>query len=267
MKVYRGRQTPEHKGDTSRELLDMWQESGYCEVVDGEVEDVFLWAHEPGDVLLYEYDRFDVYPGLPDKWSKGLFGGMQHPSGLPWIYWGRHPRKLEAKIEEGIKSFEERSIKSIFLGKVENGIQHRNRTQHDWSTGVELFEMPIMMGDSFTWTYTQDEYLEKVSRSRFGLCMPGYGPKCNREIELLGLGTVPIITEGVCTTYHDPLIEGKHYLRAESPEHLKKVIKEISSSHWEYMSHNGREWYNNNCSRKGSFETTKRIIGKKSVSY
>ena len=33
MKIYLGKQTPEHKGDTSRELIDMWEESSFCEVV------------------------------------------------------------------------------------------------------------------------------------------------------------------------------------------------------------------------------------------
>jgi len=262
MKVYRGRQTPEHKGDTSRELLDMWQESGYCEIIDGENEDVFLWAHSPGEVLLYEYDRYDVYPSLPAKWRHGLFGGMQHPrlQAKSWIYWGRHPRKLESKISEGIKSYDERNIESLFLGKVENGIQLSNRTSHDWSDAVELFSMPIVMGDSFKWPYTQEEYLEKVASSKFGLCLPGYGPKCNREIEYLGLGVVPIVTEGVCTTYHDPLIEGMHYLRANTPEAVQQAIRDCNKSRWQYISYHGREWYERNCSRLGSFETTKRIV-------
>ena len=261
MKIYRGKQTPEHKGDTSRELLDMWQESGYCEIIDGETDDVFIWANEPGDVLLYEYDRWDVYPGLPSRWRKALFGGAQHPNGVPWIYWGRHPRKLEDKINDGIKSYDERNIESIFLGKIENGVQHKNRTAHNWPESVELFNMPVKMGDSFNWPYTQDEYLHKVSLSKFGLCLPGYGPKCNREIELLGLGVVPIITPDVCTLYHDPLIEGKHYLRASTPENLREVIKSCTQKYWEFLSFNGQQWYEKNCSRLGSFQVTGRIIG------
>ena len=262
MKIYRGRQTPEHKGDTSRELLDMWQESSYCEVIDGENEDVFLWAYSPGEVLLYEYDRYDVYPSLPEKWHHGLFGGMQHPrsQAKSWIYWARHPRKLESKISEGIKSYDERNIESLFLGKVENGIQLANRTAHDWPNAVELFSMPITMGDSFRWPYTQEEYLEKVASSKFGLCLPGYGPKCNREIEYLGLGAVPIVTEGVCTTYHDPLIEGMHYLRASTPEAAQQATRDCNKNQWQYISYHGREWYERNCSRLGSFETTKRIV-------
>jgi len=262
MKIYRGRQTPEHKGDTSRELLDMWQESGYCEIIDDENEDVFLWANSPGEVLLYEYDRYDVYPYLPGEWKHALFGGMQHrwPNAHAWIYWGRHPRKLEAKISEGIKAYDERDIESLFLGKVENRIQLANRTAHDWFSAIEMFSMPIAMGDSFRWPYTQEQYLEKVASSKFGLCLPGYGPKCNREIEYLGLGVVPIVTEGVCTTYHDPLIEGMHYLRADTPEAVQQAIRDCSKNQWQYISYHGREWYERNCSRIGSYETTKRIM-------
>lgn len=158
MKIYLGKQTPEHKGDTSRELIDMWEESGYCEVIRNEVDDVFIWANEPNDVLLYEYDRFDVYPGLPNKWNKGLFGGMQckDERASPWIYWGRRPRKLEAKIKEGIKSYSERSISSVFLGKVENQVQYQNRCQINWGDYIEEFSLPVQAGDSINWKYSQD---------------------------------------------------------------------------------------------------------------
>jgi len=259
MKIYVGLQTPEHKGDTSRELIDMWEESGYCEIIRDKVNDVFLWANSPGDVLLYEYDRYDVYPGVP-RFNRALFAGMQHPNGSPWIYWGRHPRKLEAKIEQGIKTYEEREIESIFLGKIENNVQLKNRTSHDWSTAIEEFSMPVQMGDSFTWRYTQDEYLDKVAHSKFGLCLAGYGPKCNREIELMGLGVVPLVTRDLCTVYYDPLIEGQHFIRVESPEDVSKAIRDCPQARWEYISHNCRRWYDKNCSRKGSFETTQRII-------
>ena len=120
MKIYLGQQTPEHKGDTSRELIDMWEESNYCEVIRDEVNDLFIWANEPNDVLLYEYDRHDVYPGLPDQWKTGLFGGMQcsDSRALPWIYWARRPKLLEEKIKKGILGYDDRDTESIFLGKI-----------------------------------------------------------------------------------------------------------------------------------------------------
>ena len=259
MKIFIGKQTPEHKGDTSRELIDMWEESGYCEIIRNQVNDVFLWANSPGDTLLYEYDRWDVYPGLPSC-NNALFAGMQHPNGVPWIYWARHPRKLESKINSGVKDYKDRKINTIFLGKVENHVQKKNRTTHDWSAVIEEFSMPVRIGDSFTWPFTQEQYLEKISISKFGLCLPGYGPKCNREIELMGLGVVPLITENVCTTYHDPLIEGQHYLKVNSPKDVKKVLETCPEARWQFISYNCRKWYENNCSRLGSFETTRSII-------
>ncbi len=262
MKIYVGRQTPEHKRDTSRELMDMWEESGYCEFIRDEVEDVFIWANEPNDILLYEYDRFDVYPGIPDKWNHGLFGGMQckDPRAVPWIYWARRPRLLEKEISKGIKSYDDREIESIFLGKVENSVQHSNRTNDNWFGAVEKFSLPVKIGDSFNWPYGHTEYLERVSNAKFGLCLAGYGPKCNREIEYFGLGVVPVVAPEVDMTYYNSLEEGKHYFRVSDAEEFAKVIKSCSLSQWEDMSNNIKDWYDSNCSRRGSFETTLKII-------
>lgn len=260
MKIYVGKLTPEHKRDTSRELMDIWKEMNLCEVIEDEVNDCFLWAEEPGKILLYEYDRWDVFPGLPNKWQKGLFAGMQHPQGLPWIYWGRRPKMLHEKIQSGLKGFDERNHESIFLGKIENGVQLQNRTRHDWSKYIEFFSMPVQMGDSLKWKYTQEEYLDHVSNSKFGLCLPGYGPKCNREIEYFGLGVVPIFTEDVCFKYHEPIFENLHYIKVKTPQEIKEKIKNFSKDRWEFISYNGRQWYERNCSPLGSFETTEKII-------
>jgi len=40
----------------------------------------------------------------------------------------------------------------------------------------------------------------------------------------------------------------------------KKMIKRCTKIQWEYLSYNRRQWYERNCSRPGSFETTLRII-------
>lgn len=262
MKIFVGKQTPEHKGDTSRELIDMWEESNLCEVIRGEVEDVFLWANEPNDVLLYEYDRFDVYPFLPREWNVGLFGGMQSEDirAKPWIYWARRPRLLEKKIEEGVKTYDQRETESVFLGKIENSIQLHNRTQDNWFGVIEKFSMPNMMGDSTNWPFSQEDYLDIISCSKFGLCLAGYGPKCNREIEYLGLGVIPIVTDNVDLEYHNPLKEGEHYLKVSSAEEVPDLIKSCSKNQWQEISQNGQEWYKKNCSRDGSFNTTQEIL-------
>ena len=265
MKIYLGKQTPEHKGDTSRELISMWKESNLCEVIENEVDDYFIWANEPNDVLLYEYDRFDVFPGLPQKWNLGLFGGMQchDKKALPWIYWARRPRLLEKSIQEGINSYDERNIESVFLGKIENSVQQFNRTRQNWSKVIEKFSLPQRLGDSFNWPYSQKEYLNILKNAKFGLCLAGYGPKCNREIEYFGLGVVPIITPEVDMTYYDAIEEDYHYFRIESAAEFSDKVKSISKKQWKEVSSNIREWYERNCSRKGSYETTQRILNER----
>lgn len=261
MRIFVGKQTPEHKGDTSRELIDAWEENGLCEVIRNEVDDVFLWAEEPNDILLYEYDRYDVYPFLPKEWNLGLFGGMQNDDfrAKPWIYWGRRPKLLEEKSKSNL-SYDERDIESVFLGKIENSIQYNNRVSENWFSVIEKFNMPIMFGDSINWPFSQEEYLDIIGKSKFGLCLAGYGPKCNREIEYLANGTIPIVTKNVDTTYYNALKEGVHYFKAESPNQVPEIVKNCSKDRWLEMSHNGKEWYKKNCSITGSYETTLKII-------
>ena len=254
MKIYLNHSC--HKGDTFRELLGMWEESDYCEIE--ESNDRFCWIGGVGNILLYEYARFDF---LPERWNYALFSNMQKncENCFPWIFWSRHPKKLEKEIEKGVLSYYDRNISSIFLGKIENQIQHKNRVRYDWSCGVELFSMPIASADT-RYPYTQEEYLDKVRHSKFGLVLPGYGPKCNREIEYLGLGTVPIYTEGCSLDFYRPMTEGVHYLTANTPQDVLDIVENITEEEWNSLSKNGRDWYEENCSRKGSFDTTKMIV-------
>jgi len=52
-----------------------------------------------------------------------------------------------------------------------------------------------------------EDYLVKLSLSKYGLCLPGVGPKCLRDVEYMGVGTVPIFTPGVSIDYYDVLEE------------------------------------------------------------
>jgi hypothetical protein len=182
------------------------------------------------------------------------------PRAVPWIYWGRHPRKLESVIQKGIVKYDDRDVESVFLGKIENHIQFTNRSKHDWSEVVEMFSLPAIYGRTGKWPYSQDEYLDILAHSRFGLCLAGYGPKCNREIEYMGLGVVPLVAPEVDMTYYDPLKEGVHYFRVSSPEDFKKIVESVSENRWMEISNNCRDWYERNCSREGSFRTTERIL-------
>ena len=248
------------RDDTFRELIQMWEESGYITTVEG--DDPFVWVESVNNVLLYDHPRIDDRP-IPN-FKHALFGNTvpQCDTCHSWIFWSRRPRLLEKTITSGIPSYSDRNTFSIFLGKVENQVQMNARTSVDWSNVIELFSMPILIGDTQTYPYTQEEYLEKVKHSKFGLVLPGYGPKCNREIEYLGLGTVPVFTPGANIDYNEPLVKDKHFLYARSTEEFEYITNNIGEDRWNEMSKNCREWYERNCSRKGSFETTKRILEK-----
>jgi len=253
-----------HAGDTFREIIDMWSEAGYVDII--ETDDPndngsgSVWMYEKNDVLLYDRPNMNWLPkNMP--YNIGLFGNPVPPvpgKDYPWIFWGRSPRLVEQYSQSYIP-FDQRLHSSIFVGNIENNVQKNYRlkfSSDEWKEVIEVFEMT--MGNKHK--YTHSEYLELLTKSKFGLSMRGYGPKCNREIELLALGVVPLLTDGVDTTYYDPLIEGLHYFKVNSPSEAKGIIEKCSKSRWELMSNAGRRWYQRNCSTKGSFETTKRIV-------
>ena len=258
MKILKGDKG--HCGDTFRELIDIWEERGYCKIEKS--SDSFCWVEKKGKILLYDFPRIDDRNIPPFQY--GLFANTvpTHPSISSWIFWARSPRKLDNKIQQQIPSYTERKTESIFLGKVENHIQQQGRVTQDWNNHIEDFCMPIRIGEvtNTNYKYTQEEYLTKISLSKYGLCLPGYGSKCNREIEYLGLGVIPIVTPGVDLTYYEPLEENIHYLRVGRAEEIKDKINSISEKQWTIMSNNGRQWYERNCSPEGSYKVTEKII-------
>ena len=138
------------------------------------------------------------------------------------------------------KKFNERKLKSIFIGKIENQIQ-LNYRNIDFSKYIQLY---VMHKPNEKYKYNQDEYLDLLKHSKFGLCLRGFGPKCNREIELMALGTVPIVEKNVdMDNYYDPPQENIHYLRFSSPEEIQNLIDNCSEDKWTKMSLNCRDWY------------------------
>jgi hypothetical protein len=252
-----------HAGDTFREMAELWGKRGYVEI-EHSPHTSHCWWGGIGEVLLY--DR-PTPRWLADELSYqiALFGNPAPPGPgklalrqSVWGFWPRSPVKVEtiAVMGHNLRGYSSRSIKSLFLGKVENGVQHAHRTGVDWSTSVELFSMPIdSMGKPYP--YSQDEYLEKLCNARYGLCLPGFGPKCNREIEYFACGVVPIVTKGVdMKNYLVPPREGIHYFVAESPADVKRIVETTSPVKWALMSAACREWWRSYASVEGMFRLT-----------
>jgi hypothetical protein len=252
-----------HAGDTFREMVELWEAAGYVQI-ERSAETGYCWWGGIGEILLY--DRPTSRWWLPETpYQMALFGNCAPPGPgahrmrqSVWGFWGRSPRALEAVASRGdvARDWSERNIASIFLGKVENGVQASRRTTADWSRAVELFSMPVDSTGA-AYPYTQTEYLEKLCHAKFGLGLGGFGPKCNREIEYFCCGVVPIVTPDVdMKGYLVPPLEGVHYFIARTPEEVHRIIETTSSERWTQMSVAGRRWWQRWASAEGFFKLT-----------
>ena len=170
----------------------------------------------------------------------------------PWIFWPRRPFIMEKFLEANrAKSYNERTIESIFIGNIENNVQNQYRnSDYNWENVLNVYHCTKGTQHKFS----QEEYLQQLANAKYGLCLRGYGSKCHREVELMALGTVPIITESVCIdSYMDPPQENVHCIRCNNPENLQTILTNITQEKWETMSNNCYEWYQKNVHSKNSF--------------
>ena len=165
----------------------------------------------------------------------------------PWTFWPRKPMLLEKILEEHtILKFDQRPIESIFIGNIENQVQLNFRSDK-WENVVEEFHLSKGKEHKFT----HKEYLHKLMYSKYGLFLRGYGSKCHREVELMALGCVPIITKHVNTSsYMNPMEEDVHFIYVDSPSELTNKINKITSEKWNEMSNACIKWYENNVHSK-----------------
>jgi hypothetical protein len=259
MKIYKGRVD---WTDSFQELVDCWVQAGYCESAVS--EDRFSWAFidrnnawDDQMILLHEHDQVT---DLPSCYKAGLFANAQHKTGKPWVYWPRHIKHVTQLLKGGVPSYEDRPVNSLFVGAVENPVQYVNRTKFDWSLAVDSFDLNISLFSKKPHKHSNLEFLKLIRGARFGLSLEGYGPKCQRDIEYIANGVVPVFTWKGFNDYHNPLVENVHYLTARHPREAKQKIKQTTKAKWEEMSSNCVEWFNKNCSIEGSFKTTMEAI-------
>lgn len=268
----------QHDGSSFREILDIWKEKGICEVVDGIRPDPFYmeetqmresrpFVNSIGDIMLYDQPILDkIHDGL--NWKLALFANEvpPHKEGekifkywdnkgycATWTFWPNHPKQHEQVRKDGIPGYDERPNLSCFIGSYTTG--HRDNF-NEWGKYIQNF----WMGGGNQRLMTQTEYLNYIKSNKFGLCLRGVGPKCLRDVELIGMGTVPIFTPGVSTDYYNPLIKDKHFLYAEAPSSIPDLIDSCSKEKWEELSKNCLEWFENNSSPEGVYKVTKKII-------
>jgi hypothetical protein len=245
-----------HTNDSFRELAILLQAKHKSDLIvehSPHVRNLYL---EP-TVLLYDRDTlqwFDhdaqqahlVYLGNNDISTDGVMLASHGLNVRPWIYWARRPMILEMLIAKGLgsKGYRDRPVMSMFLGNIENAVQARHRTTQPWGDYVEQY----VCTRGTTHAFTPKEYLEKLGEARFGLSLRGYGSKCHREIELMAVGTVPILTPGVTiSSYPVPPQKDIHYLFVERAEDIPALCASISEERWLEMSNACKAWYMEHC--------------------
>jgi len=241
-----------HKGDSFREMVSLWESKGYISVKRSATN--FVWL---GETLLYDRANYDWLNKDPEPYKKILCGNpdaSQIVNGIQWSFWPRNPKLVEALAPSLVNT--ERTKTLVFYGAAENNVQKSHRSNRLYEACDEY-----SLTDGTTYKYTPSEYLHALAQSKFGLCLAGYGPKCNREIECMALGTVPLVAPDVdMTNYYEPPQEGLHYIRLKTfdPEEASEAIK-ISHTRWQIMSAAAVNWWKVNASAHGLWELTKKL--------
>jgi len=248
-----------HANDSFRELSVLWGRNPdvKLELIENSIH---CWINS--SVILY--DRPTLEWANPEiKLSKCLLMGngshVEHNKLIEkgicvksCIFWPRRPMIVEKLLKQPRLSYDERTNESIFIGNFENNVQERHRNNLGWEN--VLSEYHCTKGKQHK--FTQEEYLNKLSKSKFGLCLRGYGSKCHREVELMAFGTIPLITADVNVDFYiEPLIENIHYIKVNSPDELKSKIS-INKEKWIEMSNNCHLWYMRNVHSENSWNTT-----------
>jgi len=260
-----------HKGDSFREIALAWGERGFVEIKeDPSICNCWLGAIGADGTLLYErptWTWFDKSPEKEQVYKQCLVGNPDFkakPLTQPWTFWPRQPRLVEiAAAEYSSKKYNEREDTLVFFGRVENDEQGKWRKDiSEWDAVCSKFSMPVGVKEAYT--LYPDQYLKALASSKYGLCLRGYGPKCNREVELMAMGTVPVVVEEVdMDNYSEPLVEGIHYLRVKNSKDAVSKMATIKEAEWETMSKACKQWWKQNASIDGSWLLTNSLINSK----
>lgn len=182
--------------------------------------------------------------------SSGIHTPMNH---IPFSY-TTYSLSHEKYINENIISFEDKKNDKLFF----RGFLYAWRKEMSTLFPEYFYEdrKPIY------------DYMEEINKSKICLSLDGAAEICNRDMEILGTGSVllrPILHQ----TFYSPLIPDYHYLSVDKVQNpkdqfilLKKKYDEIKDNNelLNQISKNGLKWYNENATVNSNVEILKKII-------
>jgi len=113
------------------------------------------------------------------------------------------------------------------------------------------------------------DYTNEINAHKIGLSLDGAAEICNRDIEILGVGSVLLRPKLISTGFHNPLIPEFHYVSFETSNDPKAQLEIITEKHrmllkdidyMIYVAMNGRDWYNVNGSCRGNVQVLSEIL-------
>jgi len=179
------------------------------------------------------------------------------------LAWNFYPRDYESlyKVQKELPL--EKKALSIFSGTIRGDKHNRNQ----WINSTEIFSYkPARRYTRTNVLYkTMEDYYRALATTKFGLCLVGDCPICQREIETLGLGCVPIYTPGVEWKYFVPPIENVHFLYANNPQEMNDKISKLSDNDRIEMAHNGIAYFEDYVSPTGLWNSVLETIEKYNI--
>lgn len=250
-----------HANDSFREMAMMWNSKGFVRLIEDKTAHQ-VWLHGIGHTLLYDrptYEWLDASPPDEKTYKLALFGNpAPKPNGKAWSFWPRRPLLVEELASQQLLTYSQRQQTLVLYGKIENATQKKRRPLN-WAGACSEFVMPV--GGEKAYPFSQKEYLEKLGQSKFGLCLPGYGWKCHREVECMAMGCVPIVSPDVdMVNYANPPVKGLHYFVAATPEEAKELATTTDENTWTRMSSAAHQWWKENASCDGMWHLTEKLI-------
>lgn len=159
-----------------------------------------------------------------------------------WIGWYQNPMVLEDFLKSvAIYDYAAREVECAQLS--------------------EDFKVTNMQDGSFLAerSLNQRDYLRALAKSRFVMC--SCGSEQFTHIDIMAVGTVPILRESVITTsFREPLIEGLHYIKSKTYDDIARLTRTIDEQSWKRMSQACERWYATNAHSSRSWIRTLRCV-------